>query len=550
MRWRALVAVIAAMGTAAAQPPTLQKMEREGAPVVDLSPAERNALADPLFEFVLKMRPTEASLDEIEKLLQPAASKRLFFVVHEQIVDPTPGQSRRAVIGFGGTNPLTGAILTPNVMLSVIFDSEQVLPGFIEAWGWDGAHGRYNYYRLDQQPHETAPTWKFRGASVDADVQSPAQRAGTCLLCHRNGGPVMKELLLPWNNWNSFKSPTSYLRPSAGNSWPIASTPRLAQLAGAERMEVEFIVPALNQFNARRLNALLRMSADGSIAVVNDLEEVIDGPRLLRPLFETTEFNIISSDQRSGLHPTLTGSGPASDIPVPDSFFLNANLIGGRELGEIAGLGIEQAHQFSAIARVSPTEYRELVATSGVRLGNVAGDANFGWLVPEPSHIDVDMVDLLIRRGVITPQFAAAVLAVDLETPLFSPRTKVLQSLVPQTFRFRPVATGGSPNSHPDELTAKVIGALEGKTLAPASPEADFLALLQSADPIQALRDRVRAYHDRIEQHLGDAGTRKVELQRLYQVAIDRRRAVLKDPTFQVLDETEGRRGLFPLPPE
>jgi len=213
----------------------------------------------------------------------------------------------------------------------------------------------------------------------------------------------MKELLLPWNNWNSFKSPTSYLRPGAANAWPIAGTPRLAQLAGAERMEVEFIVSALNQFNARRLNALLRKSADGTIAVVNSLEEVVDGPRLLRPQLETTEFNIISSEQSSGLHPTLTGSGPASDVLVPDPFYLNANLIGGRDLSEIAGLGIEQARQFSAIARVSPAEYRELVAASGVRLRDVAGDANFGWLVPEPSHIDVHMVDLLIRRGVITP---------------------------------------------------------------------------------------------------------------------------------------------------
>ena len=109
MRWVTLVAVIAATKTAAAQPSMLKKMEREGAPIVDMPAAERKALAAPLFELVLKTRPSEASLDEIEKLLQPAASKRPFFVVHEQIIDPTPGQSRRAVIGFADTNPLTGA---------------------------------------------------------------------------------------------------------------------------------------------------------------------------------------------------------------------------------------------------------------------------------------------------------------------------------------------------------------------------------------------------------------------------------------------------------
>ena len=63
-----------------------------------------------------------------------------------------------------------------------------------------------------------------------------------------------------------------------------------------------------------------------------------EGRRLLRPLFQTREINLISSRHTSGLHPfgTQTDFVPTLEIQIPTSFFLNTQLIAG---GGSGGLG-------------------------------------------------------------------------------------------------------------------------------------------------------------------------------------------------------------------
>ena len=107
------------------------------------------------------------------------------------------------MLAFDDTN--ASETLKGDVMLSVSFGPS----GFqeeneIEAWGWDNHRGRYNYYKLDSAGSSTGSmTWKFRGSSDEADLQSPAERSGTCMRCHVVGAPVMKELFFPWNNWHA-----------------------------------------------------------------------------------------------------------------------------------------------------------------------------------------------------------------------------------------------------------------------------------------------------------------------------------------------------------
>ena len=51
----------------------------------------------------------------------------------------------------------------------------------------------------------------------------------------------------------------------------------------------------------------------------------------------TTEYNVISAAQPSGLHPfPAVGTGPEEDVAVPDTFFLNANLLAGGGYRSIA----------------------------------------------------------------------------------------------------------------------------------------------------------------------------------------------------------------------
>ena len=107
---------------------------------------------------------------------------------------------------------------------------------------------------------------------------------------------------------------------------------------------------------------------------------------------------------------------------MPDTFFLNANLFAGGGILQYRGLNVQDARQFGSVLAITAAEYRQLVEDFQTTIGGARFDTQFAWFTPEASHIDNHLVDVLVRDGVITPEFAAAVLAVDLETPVFSER--------------------------------------------------------------------------------------------------------------------------------
>ncbi|ARV57429.1 hypothetical protein BZZ01_01200 [Nostocales cyanobacterium HT-58-2] len=537
---------------AQAAPVSLLEQKREGAKVEQIPSSTLATLGDPLFKLVLKDHADVTNLAEIEKLIKGAAGREETFVVDETIVDTRPKigtqpATRRAVLTFTGRNQ--GEQLDRNVMLSVFFNSEN-FPDVqaIEALGWDGQRGRYNYYKLDNQGTPGKLSWKFRDSSVQADLLQPAQRTGTCLQCHVNGAPVMKELALPWNNWHSISFAASYLK----SNWKVGTnSPRIAQnLGGAERLETNFIAPAINEFNDKRINESIAQNNGSPVTNPNGSQQVTKGKRLLRPLFVTTEVNLISSNQQVGsLHPfgNTPTPGPFGDVKIPNTFFLNANLINGSGPQSVQGLSLGDSLKFSDIAVVKPEEYRQLLNRSGVQLGGKAGDANFAWFVPEPSHVDNSLVDQLLERGVVTPEFVAAVMAIDLETPVFSSKRQELLQFIPEQFNFQPLQSGTKPR-HPDDLTQKVIAALEAAKPTSDSAPGQFLAILKNSNPLQVLRERVQAYSNSIDQKLNKSNqaTRQAELKRLYDLAIARRKAVLDDPVLTALNETGNE--LFPVP--
>lgn len=532
---------------ASAQPAStlLLKQVREGDPAQNLSAAEFNSLGDPFFNLVLRSNAHATSLSAVEDLLQPDPTQRQTFVVDEDIANPQLGQSRRVVLAYTGSNG--SEVLDTNVMLSVQMSSREFPDNqrFVEAWGWDNHRGRYNYYKLDETgtPDERM-SWKFRGSSEDADLLSVSDRDGTCMACHINGAPLMKELLFPWNNWHSVASRASYLTRTGAASarWPVAADPRLQRLEGAEALELA-LLSAITQFNTRRLNqALVREDSTGNIAIdAAGRHKVKEGRRLLRSLFVTTEYNMISARQKSGLH-AISGStpGPNQQVQIPAAFFLNAALLSGGSPANFVGLGIVSGSNFAKLS-VAGADYASAVKSTGLRLGRSLGDADFAWLTPEPSHIDNDMVDRLLRRGVLSPQFVAAALSIDLENPVFSDERASLVRFIPNEFDFSPTT-----KQHPDSLTADVISAIAASKPAPGSPASAFLAALQSGDPIKLLAEQVAAYHSRVSSRLANPQTRQAEIDRLFQVLIQRRLAALNHETLGHLNETGNR--LFPVP--
>ncbi len=530
------------------------KQPHEGEPAQILSAAERGQLGDPVFNLVLKEHADVVDFGKIEELIQPDVRERHTFVVDEEIANPKQNQARRSVITFTGSNH--GEVLTSNAMLSVFFDATAFpSPISIEAWGWDNVRGRYNYYKLDKTgTPDDRLTWKFRASSVAADMLTPPERRNTCLACHINGGPIMKELSFPWNNWHSFASQATYLISPQG--WPVSNNPALAggRLQGAETLETDGILPSIRQFNNRRINeALARRDIDGNVAINEEgAAQVVDGKRLLKPLFVTTEYNIISGKQKSQLHPfsPRPPSMPAGDVEIPNSFFLNANLMAGGTPANYLGLGIPEAANFSKIAKVHPKEYKSLIEDSGVQLGGVRpGDADFAWFVPEPSHMDNDMVDRLIRRGIVSKDFVASILMIDLEKPVLSGDRESLLQFIPEKFSFIPLKPGEAPagDARTDEdLRKKVIGMLEAAHVAADSNAGRWLQNLKSGDAINRLHLQVTGYLKRIQDALADPQTRPQQLKKLYDLAIERRQAVLQNALLNALNETGDR--LFPVP--
>jgi hypothetical protein len=87
------------------------------------------------------------------------------------------------------------------------------------------------------------------------------------------------------------------------------------------------------------------------------------------------------------------------------------------------------------------------------------------------------MVDLLMREGAITPQFVAVVLAVDLETPVFSKERASLLEFLPESFAYKPLDSADPliAERHPDAVTQAVV-AKSGGTAAPADGPSRHIA--------------------------------------------------------------------------
>jgi hypothetical protein len=504
-----------------------------------LDEAHKGRLQDPFFRLVLDPRPDARRLADIEALIQGANGKRRFFVVHEEIQDPDRRGHRRAVVDFIGEN--AGFNLGANIMLSFAFAPDHVpeVPD-LEVLAWDNVNGVYNYYKLDDERPTPGgagmpdKVWKLAATSRNADQLRPQDRIGTCLACHMTGVPVMKELHFPWNNWHSSQSRIGYLVPSTpANRWPVTDDAHFKDLALAEPLEGA-ITNSIQAFNNRRFEQLVGKDAQGNLAVA-------DAKRVLRPLFETTEINFASAQQRSNLHPLAPTpqTGPSQTIEIPSSFFLAADIL--------ASVGIDEV-DFQSVARVEAAAYKGLIESSGVELegatGPARGDTHFAWFTPEQGFVASHWIDTLVQNKLLSPAFVAAAAAADLENPIFSQQRASLLRFIPEAF----TATPDEP--HPDALTREVVTRLEAAQPQPGSVEAEFLATLQAPDPVAVVRSRVTAYRNRIEQRLAedaDPAIRDAELKRLFDLLIERRKTLVNLPEFRNLKESKA---LLPLPPQ
>ena len=518
----------------------------EGSAPRKLTDADKPKFQDPFFRLVLSQRPTVRKLTEIEtQILGAQGATRRVFVVDEEIQSTKRPASRRSVVDFVGQND--GVALGSKLFLSFFFSSNAVPDSpDVEVLAWDDVNGTYNYYKLREielpkaspgDPTVRDRVWVAEATSRNIDALTPSQRSGSCLACHANGVPVMKELLFPWNNWHGQPSPIAYLSETGPSDqrWPVRTDGHFQDLTQAQLFEGS-VQTAINLAIQRRFEQQVVKQADVKLTVAN-------GRLTLRPLFETTEINLISAGagQFSGMHP-LTGTpmnGPSAPIQIPNSFFLQSEVLG--------AFGIDEAKAFKTVARIKPADYKALIENSGVKittraLGTVAGDTNFAWFTPEQAFVDTAWIAKLVNENVVTKAFAAAAAGADLEMPILSAERAKLLQFMPASF----TVTAGE--AHPDALTRAVIAAIDAAAPPAGSVAAQFRDTLKAPDPVEVVRDRVKAYKERIAGLLGDAApaaARTAEQQRLYNLLLDRRRAFASHPLFGNLVESGA---LLPLP--
>ena len=487
-------------------------------------------LSDPFFELVLNKSGQPATLRAIQAAMKGSKENTNVFVVSERIKDPglTENNIRRAVISYNGEVAGSAGEMVDidgTVMLAVFFDPHRFpLGNNFEAWGWDQKNGRYNYYRREDTG------WEFRGSSDGPDV---ATRSG-CMRCHHNGTPIMKEFMRPWPNWHSFDDLQPYL---ANKDWPAVEFSDQASLQGAEDLELQ-LLESLRRFHDRQI----QLSTKPGAGLAGDVK-IDNAWQLLRPIFETTEVNLASSLTSTGnLHPfSQSQSGPIQDIAIPDTFFLNARVIGNASPA-IATLGIAEAMQFHNVAEIPQDAYEALLQRQPTHLFKDGlacnlptagqGDAAFAWLHPEPGLFDALRVESLLKAKIVDREFVAAAMAIDLGQPIYSDARKTLLAFMPDSFT---IANDGSST-----LKSQVLAAIRSSGPAIRSPAAVFAERLESGNAVDLLKQDVASYLAEVRTDFADTASPDfdVTLERYFSRLNDARRKFVERQ--ELCDQIEG----------
>ena len=364
----------------------------------------------------------------------------------------------------------------------------------IELIAWDATKEVFNFYELIGDG--SRGQWFYRGDSVDIqqDVRLLHRQAIPatqlrCSGCHVAGGPIMKELAAPHNDWwtNQRKLPFGKLKPDA------QLNAILQDLVDADELAVS-------------VKAGLQKLA-GS-AKFQQAKKALSLPEQLRPLFCPVELNLESDP--------VPFDDRAAQLNIPSAFFVNPLLAQG-------SVSVRREHYDAALTALNFSS----LETSPKRL-----DADHGWLTPVKAASDLLAIETLIEQGLIDREFALDVLAVDLTNPLFSAARCGLLRLLPET------AEG--------DWQKKFQAALKA---APRDPAAQELLnnLTNPARNVALHQERATNFLQQCREHFQTAP----EVADLLRLLAQRRAEVLtskisKIPGGEILEP--GFRVIFPLP--
>ncbi|MFN0124230.1 MAG: hypothetical protein ACKV2V_27335 [Blastocatellia bacterium] len=365
-------------------------------------------LHDPLAK-LLSAKPCPANAFELRTRLQEAGAKiKTTLVANRGFHNPAQGSfsmfeivTGRLTSGgagiadgeffFGHFTARTGASLIASQPPS----SENLM---IELIAWDPEKKVFNFY--EELGDGRKGLWFYRGDSLDimADLTS-LHRPPTpgspqfgkrlrCSGCHLAGGPIMKEMALPHNDWwmQERTLPFGGAKPDATLSGILAGLVDATELAHSVQAGM----------------AKLRQSE-----TFREADKKRSLPERLRPLFCPVELNLASDpapmDQK------------APRISIPSAFLVNPMLARG-------DIDIAREHYDAALTTLKSAFPEALPARR---------DGDHGWLTPVKAFSDTQAIEALIEEGLIDREFVMDVLAVDMTNPLFSTGRCGLLRLLP-----------------------------------------------------------------------------------------------------------------------
>jgi len=268
----------------------------------------------------------------------------------------------------------------------------------IELIVWDPKKQFYNFYEL--RGAGSATKWFYRGDSLDAlkdniylyrDPPPNTAKFGNrmrCSACHNSGGPIMKELSSPHNDWWSSERPL-----------PFAANHPDDDVAKQIKAVIEPLL--LSESVSNGINQLEKSSSYQQVKNEISLQEQ------LRPLFCEVEINLQSDNVP--LDETKT-------IMIPSGFFINSFL-----------------HEDSFL--IDKKDYETYLKEFVINFPETKRrDADHAWLVPVKSISDIKAIQTVINKKIIDKTFAATVLSIDIDNPVFSQSRCELLKLIPQKF--------------------------------------------------------------------------------------------------------------------
>lgn len=271
--------------------------------------------------------------------------------------------------------------------------------GTLEVMGWDTTKALFNYYER-RHGDGGAAVWLWRGDTSHA--WSETTRGHGCFACHLNGEVVMKELRLPWQNWDSQNSsikPESLPPDSPLKTDPLFSLSDNRFLRSGEQLEL-----ALKQWIAATNATKVRRYQSGALGTA----------ALLEPFFRTTTVNLVSSQEQS----ESVGNEP---IGLPVSFFIDQ-----RGLFDVGELFCDSMLSLSQNLAVPRSEYRRALRDLGFRLTQPGtfekrpGDTFFAFFASEVPRVDFDLIAQAVRAGLVSRRTAVDLMLVDLPNPVYS----------------------------------------------------------------------------------------------------------------------------------